>query len=234
MIKLPDMDEKNLTEHESLQIIRQMIETAKHEQKDDGIGWIAWGWTLFAISILTYFNIQFGWFDVAFFWNAFGVMVGLYFLFYLFKTLFIRKTQRVRTYTKDIFDKLNAGFFIFLILIIVSINVGVPPNKGFMLLIGLYGFWILIYGTALDFWPSIIGAYVSWAIAFAGLFIDKFIHPEPLNSLTEDAVRAIGLERFQWVMLFHALAVLCGYIIPGHIAYKEFKKIKKGDIVPSV
>jgi hypothetical protein len=231
---MPDMEEKNLTEHESLQIIRQMIETAKHEQKDDGIGWIAWGWTLFAISILTYFNIQFGWFDVAFFWNAFGVMVGLYFLFYLFKTLFMGKTQRVRTYTKDIFDRLNAGFFIFLILIIVSINVGVPPNKGFMLLIGLYGFFILIYGTALDFRRSIIGAYVSWAIAFAGLFIDKFIHPEPLNGLAEDAVRAIGLERFQWVMLFHALAVLCGYIIPGHIAYKEFKKIKKGDILPSV
>ena len=60
------MEEKNLTEQESLQIIQRMIETAKVEQKDDGRGWIAWGWTLFAISILTYFNIQFGWFDVAF------------------------------------------------------------------------------------------------------------------------------------------------------------------------
>jgi hypothetical protein len=228
------MEEKNLTEKESLQIIQQMIETAKHEQKDDGKGWIAWGWTLFAISILTYFNIQFGWFDVPFFWNAFGVMCGVYFLFYLLKTLFIPKAQRVRTYTKDIFDRLNAGFFIFLILIIVSINVGVPPNKGFMLLIGLYGFFVLIYGTALDFKPSIIGAYVSWAIAFAGLFIDKFVHPEPLNNLPEDIQRTIGLERFQWVMLFHALAVLSGYIIPGHIAYKEFNKIKKGDIVSSV
>ena len=228
------MEEKNLTEKESLQIIQQMIETAKHEQKDDGKGWIAWGWTLFAISILTYFNIQFGWFDVAFFWNAFGVMCGVYFLFYLLKTLFIRKAERVRTYTKDIFDKLNAGFFIFLILIIVSINVGVPPDKGFMLLIGLYGFFILIYGTALSFRPSIIGAYVSWAIAFAGLFIDRFIHPGPLNILPEDIQRTIGLERFQWVMLFHALAVLCGYIIPGHIAYKEFNKIKKGNIVSSV
>ena len=103
-----------------------------------------------------------------------------------------------------------------------------------MLLIGLYGFFILIYGTALSFRPSIIGAYVSWAIAFAGLFIDRFIHPGPLNNLPEDIQRTIGLERFQWVMLFHALAVLCGYIIPGHIAYKEFNKIKKGNIVSSV
>src|SRR5262249_20058697 len=154
------------TEQESLHIIQRMIETAKLEQKDDGRGWIVWGWTLFAISILTYFNIQFGWFDVAFFWNAFGIMCGVYFLFYLLRTLLKGKPTRVRTYTKDIFDKLNGGFFIFLILIIVSINVGVPPNKGFMLLIGLYGFFILIYGTALNFRPSVIGAYVSWAIAF--------------------------------------------------------------------
>ena len=228
------MEEKNLTGQESLRIIQQMIEAAKQEQKDDGRGWIAWGWTLLAISILTYFNIQFGWFDVAFFWNVFGAMVALYFLYYLFRTLFVGKAQRVRTYTKDIFDKLNVGFFIFLILIIVSINVGVPPNKGFMLLIGLYGFWILIYGTALNFKPSIIAAYVTWVVAFAGLFIDRFIHPGGLNNLQEDAVRTIGLQRFQWVMIFHAFAVLCGYIIPGHIANKEFKKIKKGNIVPSV
>jgi hypothetical protein len=228
------MEEKNLTEHESLQIIQQMIETAKQEQKDDGKGWIVWGWTLFAISILTYFNIQYGWFDTAFFWNVFGAIVGIYFLYHLFKNLFVRKAERVKTYTKDIFDKLNVGFFIFLILIIVSINVGVPPDKGFMLLIGLYGFWILIYGTALNFKPSVIAAYVTLAVAFAGLFIDRFIHPGTLNNLPDSVVRTIGLERFQWVMLFHAFAVLCGYIIPGHIAHKEFKKIKQGDIVPSV
>ena len=228
------MEEKNLTQQESLQIIQQMIETAKQEQKDDGKGWIVWGWTLFTISMLTYFNIQFNWFDTSFFWNVFGVIVAIYFLYHLFKNLFVRKAERVRTYTKDIFDKLNVGFFSFLILIIVSMNAGVPPSKGFTLLIGLYGFWILIYGTALNFKPSIIAAYVTWAVAFAGLFIDRFIQPGTLNNLPDDLVRSISLERFQWVMLFHAFAVLCGYIVPGYIANKEFKKIRKGDIVPSV
>ena len=76
-----------------------------------------------------------------------------------------------------------------------------------------------------------IAAYIIWAIAFAGLFIDKFIGPATMNNLSDEAVKIIGLERFQWVMLFHALAVLCGYIIPGHIANKEFKKLhKKGNI----
>lgn len=225
------MEEKKLSEQESLLIIQQMIQTAKQEQKDDGKGWIIWGWTLFAVSLLTYANIEFGWYDTSFFWNAFGIVIGIYFLYCLVRYLFIRKPQRVKTYTSDLFDKLNSGFFIFLILIILSMNLGVPPTKGFMLLIGLYGFWVLIYGSALNFKPSMIAAYIIWAIAFAGLFIDKFIGPATMNNLSDEAVKIIGLERFQWVMLFHALAVLCGYIIPGHIANKEFKKLhKKGNI----
>lgn len=205
------MEEKKLSEQESLLIIQQMIQTAKHEQKDDGKGWIIWGWLLFTVSLLTYANIEFDWYDTAFFWNVFGAVVALYLLIVCVRFFAGKRTERVKTYTGDLFDKLNSGFFIFLVLIIFSMNLGVPPSKGFMLLTGLYGFWILVYGTALDFRPSVIGAYVTWLIAFAGLFIDKF---EP------DVTR-----QFQWVMLFHALAVLCGYIIPGHMAYREFNKL---------
>ena len=211
------MEEKKLTEQESLYIIQQMIQTAKQEQKDNGKGWIVWGWLLFIISLLTYANIQYHWYDTAFFWNVFGGIVLVWLLFTIIRPVFIKIPRRVKTYTADLFDKLNGGFFIFLILIIFSMNLGVPPSKGFMLLIGLYGFWILVYGAALNFKPSIVAAYVTWAIGFAGLFIDKF--------------EEIPDKRFQWVMLFHALAVLCGYIIPGHIANKEFNKInKKGNI----
>jgi hypothetical protein len=230
-----DYNEEKLSEQQSLHIIQQMIQTAKQEQKDDGKGWIIWGWMLFVVSLLTYANIEFGWYDTAFFWNVFAGIVILYFLYCLFRYLFLKKSQRVKTYTSDLFDKLNSGFFIFLILIIFSMNLGVPPTKGFMLLIGLYGFWVLIYGTALNFKPSVIAAYITWAIAFAGLFIDKFIHPGKLGNLPDDVVNAISLERFQWVMIFHAFAVLCGYIIPGHIANKEFNKLnKKGNIIQSV
>src|SRR5215212_1154552 len=153
------MEEKNLSEQESLLIIQQMIQTAKQEQKDDGKGWIIWGWLLFTVSILTYANIQYRWYDTSFFWNVFGGVVLLWMLFLITRHLFIKRRVRVKTYTTDLFDKLNGGFFIFLMMIIFSMNLGVPPAKGFMLLIGLYGFWILVYGTALNFRPSIIAAY---------------------------------------------------------------------------
>ncbi len=198
------MEEKKLTEQESLQIIQQMIQTAKQEQKDDGKGWITWGWLLFLASLFTFINLKFKWVSTYFFWNLFGAVTLVFLLYDSFRFLFVKQKDKVRTYTRELFEKLNIGFFVFLMLIIFSMNLGVQPTKGFALLLGLYGFWILIYGTALNFKPSIIGAFVTWAIAFASLFVNTF----------------------EWTMLLHALAVLFGYIIPGHIAYVKFNKVK--------
>ena len=201
------MEEKNINEQESLQIIRQMINTAKKEQKDDGIGWIIWGWLLFLASVLTWFNIRFQWFSSFLFWNLFGALAILLLLFELIRDLRSKKKERVRTYTKDLFRRLNIGFFIFLTMIILSMNLGVPPVKGFALLLGLYGFWILIYGAALDFRPSIRVAFFTWGMGFASLMLEN--------------------DQFEMTMLFHALAVLGGYIIPGYMANREFKKFNR-------
>ena len=207
------MEEKYLSEKESLDIIQQMIATAKQDQKDDGKGWILWGWLLFATSILTYVNLYYNWFSESFFWNIFGIISILLLVFSSIRYFFFKKTHRVKTYTGDLFEKLNIGFFIFLLFIILSMNMGVGPVKGFALLIALYGFWILIYGTALNFKPSIVAAFITWAIGFVALIIHK------LESTVE--------EQFKWVMILHAVAVLVGYIIPGHMANKEFKKLNR-------
>ncbi len=215
-----EQQDKPINEQESLLIIQQMIQAAKREHKDDGMSWILWGWLLFLTSILTFVNLEYNWFSVAFFWNTFGVLSALMLLYRSIRYFFFNKINRVRTYTKDLCEKLNIGFFIFLVFIIFSINLGVGPVKGFAFLIALYGFWILIYGTVLNFRPSIIGAFITWVIGFAALFIQQFV--ETLH------------EQFKWMMVIHAAAVLFGYIIPGHIAYKEFNKTNKKESIQSV
>jgi hypothetical protein len=197
------MEEKQISGHDSLLIIQQMIDTAKKEQKDDGMGWILWGWLLFLASVFTYINLYTRWVSVFFFWTAFGIVSLLIGLFEVVRASFFRKKEKVRTYTKDLFEKLNIGFFIMLFFIVLAINLDVDPRKGFALLLALYGFWILIYGTALDFRPSIIGAFVTWGFALGAMFV----------------------KTFEWTMILHAAAVLFGYIVPGHIARKEFKKL---------
>jgi hypothetical protein len=207
------MEEKQISEHEGLLLIQQMIQTAKKEQKDDGKGWIIWGWMLFLASILTVMNINFKWFQTFFFWNFFGVITLVALAYQTVSYLFIGKTEKVRTYTKDLFQRLNTGFFISLMFIIVAINVNISPTIGFSLLISLYAFWILIYGSALNFRPSIIAAYITWGIGFVSLF----------------------MRSFEQVMLFHAAAVVVGYIIPGHIANNEFRKLhQRNKVVESV
>ncbi len=199
-------NESELTGQESLQIIQQMIDTAKREQKDDGKGWIIWGWMLFLASVLTAINIHYQWFQTFFFWNMLGIVTLVIFIVEIIKNLTVKKLQKVETYTKAIFKKLNIGFFICLFFIITAMNVGINPLKGFPLLMSLYGFWILIYGSLLDFKPSVIGAFVTWILAFVALFQSSF----------------------QVIMILHAASALCGYIIPGHIANRKFKELTAG------
>ena len=199
------MSEKNLTQQESMAIIQRMISTAKQEQKDDGIGWILWGWLLFATSLFSYFNINYHWVSEYFFWNLFGILSIVLMLGSMIKNLLGKRTKKVKTYTGELFKKLNVGFFFVLMILIISMNTGLNINKGFALLLGLYGFWILIYGTIFDFRPSTIGAFFTWGFSIAGLF-------------TKD---------YGTIMLLHGGGVLVGYIIPGHWALYEYKKANK-------
>ncbi len=206
-------EEKQLTQVESLSIIQQMITAAKDQQKDDGKGWIIWGWLLFAASVSTVLNLHFNWFDTFFFWNLFGVIGILLLIFGFVRKLYSKKQGAVKTYTSELFKKLNAGFFISLWFIILFINVAarqvtewsVVTNSGFALLINLYAFWILVYGSAMNFKPSIIGAYICWGIGFGMLFV----------------------RNFEYTMMLHGAAVLIGYIIPGHLANNEFNKLRR-------
>jgi hypothetical protein len=212
------MQTEHITTQQSLSIIEQMIFQAKKEQKDDGKGWIIWGWMLFVVSLLTIINIEFRWFSTFLFWNIFGILAVLLGVYETICDLARKGSVKVRTYTGDLFAKLNVGFFISLLFIIVAMNVGIQTvseklgsfdgtfaNIGFALLINLYAFWILIYGTALNFKPSVIAAFVTWGIGIGAIFLGSF----------------------QLVMVAHALAALIGYIIPGHIANSEFNKLRR-------
>lgn len=199
------MKEEIMSGEESLLIIQKMINTAKKEQRDDGKGWIIWGWLLFLASIFTWINMQLKWLSTFFFWNAFGLVTLVWLAFVIIRFFFFRRPEKVRTYSSDLFSKLNVGYFISLAFIIAAMNKAhLSPVTGFSFLINLYGFWVLIYGTALNFRPSVIGSFLVWGFGFASLFV----------------------KGFDEIMIVHALAVLSGYIIPGHLANREFKKLK--------
>lgn len=197
--------EKELSHTDSLQLIEQMIGAAKDQHNERGEGWLIWGWILFAASALSVIFSYTG-LDryVGVVWTA-VLPVGL--AVYLLTHMGNRKKEKVKTYLSTLLNRIEAGFFISLVVMIVGSNiVGNYHHQyghyyfGFYFV--LYAFWMYIHGSTTRFTPLIIGAYFNWAAAIAIFF----------------------LTDFKLIMMVSALAVLAGYIVPGYIQRAQYKK----------
>ena len=193
------MEERNITEKESLHLIQQMIQVAKEEHRENGDGWLIWGWLLFLASIssaiLAYLEIR-GY--IAWIWSGI-LVIGL--VIYLVFHVLTRRDERVKTYVQELLDRIGAGFFISLFAIVAAGFI-LNSSYSFGYYYILYAFWMFIHGSAIRFRPLIIGAYVNWLAAIA-IFL--------LHDLVQ-------------IMAVSAIAVLIGYLIPGYMLRAEYRK----------
>jgi hypothetical protein len=118
-----------------------------------------------------------------------------------------KKLVKTRTYVDDLLYLFDIGFTICIFMVIISINIAVPPNEGFGYFLMVYGFLMLIQGGAIRFRPLFVGAVINWAGAIA-IFLNK---------------------DFKYDMLITAAAVFIGYIIPGLMLRSQYnKRIRQG------
>ena len=183
----------------SLQIIQQMINQAKTNITDNGLGWLLWGTLIFLASLSTYFFIYTGADNIFLGWNIFGVFSIVMLSYDIFKP----KKKKVRTYVDDLLRFVDIGFIICLFTVIFSINFAVSPNAGFSFFLMIFAFQMLIKGGAVKSRSLITGAAVNWTGAIA-IFINK---------------------DFKYDMLIMAAAVLIGYIIPGLLLWLKYRKL---------
>ena len=196
------MEERKMTEQESFHLIQQMIQVAKEDHRENGAGWLIWGWLLFIASvssaILSYLQIR-GY--ITWIWTGIlAVGMVIYFIFHILK----RRNEKVKTYVQELLDRLGNGFFISLF-VIVAASFIVKASYGFGYYYILYAFWMYIHGSAIRFRPLIIGAYVNWVAAIA-IFL---------------------LQDIGQIMIVSAIAVLIGYLIPGYMLQAEYRKKMK-------
>ncbi|MBC7828448.1 MAG: hypothetical protein H7122_11930 [Chitinophagaceae bacterium] len=196
------MEERKITENESLQLIQQMIQVAKEEHREKGDAWLIWGWLLFVASVssaaLAYLDIRgyTGWV-----WTGIlAIGMVLYVLLHVLR----RREEKVKTYVHELLDRLGNGFFISLFAIVAASFI-IKTSFGFGYYYILYAFWMYIHGSAIRFRPLIIGAYVNWLAAIA-IFLLKDTGP---------------------IMIVSAVAVLIGYLIPGYMLQAEYRKKMK-------
>ncbi len=127
-------NDQSLTKEKSLEIIQQMINQAKSNITDNGLGWLLWGTMIFLASLLTWFFVYTDADNLFLGWNIFGIITIVLLSYEFFKP----KKKKVRTYVDDLLRLVDIGFTICLFTVIFSINVAVNPNAGF-------GFFLMIF-----------------------------------------------------------------------------------------
>ncbi len=200
------MEQKKLSNTESLQLIEQMISRAKQEEKQGGWGWIIWGWLLFLASIAHYTLIMLGIKGGMIVWNVFGIAAFALMAYNLYQDNIAKSSDPVKTYTGELVNKIGNAFFISLLVLVIGNYTTNADRSGvnFGYLLLLYAFWMYIHGAAFRFNLLKYGAFVNWIGALV-IFL---------------WYRELGRH----TLLIHAACVLAGYIIPGYIAQKRFGK----------
>ncbi len=190
------MEENELNPTESLRIINTMIDTAKNKIADDGFHIIFWGWLITFCALTHYVFMKFDCNWGFWVWMVFPPLGGIFSTIYGYKE---SKTKKVKTYIDSYLGYLWSAFLIGLLLLLVFMPWHGVKYTYFGLMI-LYGIATYVTGGLLSFKPLIIGSFFSFAFAIVSVFVD----------VNEQLLCISG-------------ALICSYIIPGHLLRSKFK-----------
>lgn len=181
-------NEKQLTEHESLQIIHEMINAAKNDVKADAFIFLLWGYLVLIASVAQFIMLEL---DINHNGTPWLLMPlgGLITIIYVFQK---NKKTRTKTHVTEFIKFIWIAFGVALGIIMFCTSI-----SGFQimpLIMTLYGVGLFLSGGALKFKPLILGGIFCWLCAIAGFEIQSI-----------------------YQLLILAAAVLGGYIVPGHL-----------------
>ena len=216
--------EKQFSEQESLELINQMINSAKNNlQKGIGNVFLLWGYLVaFAslINMLLLISLPDRINHYSYFiWYL--MPLGLIFHYFLIGKII--KSNSVRTYVDKIMSYVWIAFTVSVLVLMITMIVATIINSSngkqdpsdfmswfhwifmtpFMLI--LYGFALFVSGKAYSFKPLVVGAFICWA--FTAAIFTMF--------------RTGFFMELQLVALL--VSVISGFIIPGHLLNQKEK-----------
>ena len=200
------MEDKSLSEKESLQLIAGMIGRAKNHYYESGLGALLWGFTNLICFVLAWLDVSVKGFHMPF--NPFFLMI----ITFILQFYFDRREKKYRnavTYKDEAHKYIWVAFGISVLILTIA---GGFANVGYVilpLLLLLFGIPTFISGCVNKFPPFIIGGIVCWILCIVSFFYKSY------NTY-----------------LFVALGAGVAWIIPGFILrarfYKNIAKRKDG------
>jgi len=190
--------EKQLTESESLEVIQRMLLTVKNDLEDDSFYFLLWGWLVFVASLAQYILMNMEYDKPYIGWMILMPAGGLFSFLYGRKQ---NKNKKVKTYIDELMGYVLIAFLVSLFMVLFF--QGMLKLNCYPMVMMVYGIWLFISGGAIKFKPLIAGGIINWVLCIAAFFVS-----------------------FEVQLLLLALAVLLGYIIPGHMLKSKYQKLK--------
>jgi len=178
-----------LSGQESIELISRMISTVRNDIQDDSFHYLLWGWLVLIASAGCYILMQMGYENPWITWAILMPLGGIASMVYGHTQ---GKQQKIKTYTDDIMKYVLIAFMVSLFTVLLFM--GKLGLSTYPMVMVVYGIWLFISGGAIRFRPLIIGGIINWSLGIAAFFVT-----------------------FENQLLLLALAVLLGYVIPGHM-----------------
>ena len=223
--------ENLLTEKESLDLIGQMINTAKNNlQKGTAKIILFWGYLVAGFSLATWVLLENLPHETRYHAFYLWFLMAAAYPFHYMLVKKIDRENRVRTYIDGLMNRVWIGFTISILvvvsgmlidsLIVNTVAEAVKPGHEFVrwfhwlllvpFMLCLYGFALFVSGKAYEFKPLTLGGIFCFAASFVLLF----------------SLHKTGVYGVQMFALF--ISAVAGFVIPGHLLNRKEKKYVQG------
>jgi hypothetical protein len=181
---------------QQLQLIAEMINTARKEFNDSSYIFLVWGWAVCTASLAQYIMIRM---NIEFNYLAWAILMPLAAVVQVAGQARQKKKERVKTHVDKILGYLWTAVVVSLLLVLFSAN-NLKLNT-YPVIIFLYGIGTFISGGILNLKPMVAGGICCWVIGFAAFYL-----------------------KFEYQLLLLAFSVIVSYIIPGYILKNRYRQ----------
>lgn len=153
------MEDKKISEEESLALITSMISQAKNYYYESGLGSLLWGFTNLICFTLSYLNAMVKGFRLPF--NPFYLMI-VTFIIHIYYSRKEKKHRKVKTLIDEVNSYVFTAFGICVLILTLAGAVGDIGYTTLPVLLLFFGLPTFITGCISKFKPFIIGGIICW------------------------------------------------------------------------
>lgn len=187
-------EEKSLSPQESLRVIRETIDLARHSFHENGFHFLLWGWLVVFASVANYYFVEVH--PIPNPGSVWMIMVVVGIPVAMFREWRRSKQEKTRNIVHDWYGMIWLGFGVSMLLVIpMAVRHGLSPVPFILVLVGFATF---MSGILLRFKPLLFGAAVIWAAALWCLFLTPSQH-----------------------LLAQAGSAILGYLLPGYLLNQQ-------------